>query len=111
MPKRMQGPLQVGTVNCEQSRYDRLTQVSAFKEASLTSSDKKPLRAVLTPRYQDGELAGRAAEVFRRPRPLVEGVRELGGRACWEPRRSGEGIPHGRLRRSLRRWRCGPVSW
>ena len=27
------GPLQVGTVNCEQSRYERLTQVSAFKEA------------------------------------------------------------------------------
>ncbi|MFC4469326.1 Helicase associated domain protein [Streptomyces xiangluensis] len=48
MPKRLQGPLQVGTVNCNQSRYDRLTQVSAFKEASLTSSDKKPLRAVLT---------------------------------------------------------------
>ena len=48
MPKRMQGPLQVGTVNCEQSRYERLTQVSAFKEASLTSSDKKPMRAVLT---------------------------------------------------------------
>ncbi|MGV9843402.1 Helicase associated domain protein [Streptomyces fungicidicus] len=48
MPKRMQGPLQVGTVNCEQSRYERLAQVSAFKEASLTSSDKKPLRAVLT---------------------------------------------------------------
>ncbi|MEU9331228.1 helicase-related protein [Streptomyces canus] len=48
MPKRMQGPLQVGTVNSNQSRYERLTQVSAFKEASLTSSDKKPLRAVLT---------------------------------------------------------------
>ncbi|MEV6594753.1 DEAD/DEAH box helicase [Streptomyces acidicola] len=48
MPKRMQGPLQVGTVNSNQSRYERLTAVSAFKEASLTSSDKKPLRAVLT---------------------------------------------------------------
>jgi hypothetical protein len=30
------------------------------------------------PRYQGGELAVRTAEVFRRPRPLVEGVRELG---------------------------------
>ncbi|MFJ2232119.1 TnsA-like heteromeric transposase endonuclease subunit [Streptomyces halstedii] len=30
------------------------------------------------PRYRGGELAGRAAEVFRRPRPLIEGVRELG---------------------------------
>ncbi|MGW2722372.1 Helicase associated domain protein [Streptomyces sp. NPDC001492] len=48
MPKRMQGPLQVGTVNSAQSRYERLTAVNAFKEASLTSSDKKPLRAVLT---------------------------------------------------------------
>jgi len=41
MPKRMQSPLQVGTVNCNQSRYERLTAVSAFKEASLTASDKK----------------------------------------------------------------------
>ncbi|MEU6495784.1 Helicase associated domain protein [Streptomyces sp. NPDC046984] len=48
MPKRKQGPLQVGTVNCEQTRYERLTQISSFKEASLTGSDKKPLRAVLT---------------------------------------------------------------
>jgi len=48
MPKPMQGPLQVGTVNSKQSRYERLTQVSAFKEASLTSSDKTALRAVLT---------------------------------------------------------------
>ncbi|MEV0281325.1 TnsA-like heteromeric transposase endonuclease subunit [Streptomyces sp. NPDC050610] len=30
------------------------------------------------PRYQGGELAVRAAEVFRQPRPLIEGVRELG---------------------------------
>lgn len=30
------------------------------------------------PRYKGGELAGRTAEVFRRPRPLIEGVRELG---------------------------------
>jgi hypothetical protein len=30
------------------------------------------------PRYKGGELAGRAAEAFGRPRPLVEGVRELG---------------------------------
>ncbi|MFF8513611.1 hypothetical protein ACF064_36810 [Streptomyces sp. NPDC015492] len=30
------------------------------------------------PRYRGGELAGRTAEVFRRPRPLIEGVRELG---------------------------------
>ncbi|MDI5973560.1 TnsA-like heteromeric transposase endonuclease subunit [Streptomyces sp. SL13] len=30
------------------------------------------------PRYQGGDLAGRTAEVFRRPQPLIEGVRELG---------------------------------
>ncbi|MEU3910418.1 TnsA-like heteromeric transposase endonuclease subunit [Streptomyces sp. NPDC029721] len=30
------------------------------------------------PRYRGCEIAGRAAEVFRRPRPLIEGVRELG---------------------------------
>ncbi|MEW2636060.1 TnsA-like heteromeric transposase endonuclease subunit [Streptomyces sp. NPDC048389] len=30
------------------------------------------------PRYRGGELAVRAAEVFRRPRPLIEGVHELG---------------------------------
>ncbi|MEV5910534.1 Helicase associated domain protein [Streptomyces chartreusis] len=48
LPKQMQGPLQVGTVNCNQSRYERFTHISAFKEASLTSSDKRPLRAVLT---------------------------------------------------------------
>jgi superfamily II DNA or RNA helicase len=48
MPKRMQGPLQIGTVNSAQSRFERLAEVSAFKQAPLTSSDKKPLRAVLT---------------------------------------------------------------
>ncbi|MBZ6211573.1 TnsA-like heteromeric transposase endonuclease subunit [Streptomyces olivaceus] len=30
------------------------------------------------PRYKGGELARRAAEAFRRPRPLIEGVHELG---------------------------------
>ncbi|MEU5403892.1 TnsA-like heteromeric transposase endonuclease subunit [Streptomyces californicus] len=30
------------------------------------------------PRYRGGELAGRAAAAFRRPQPLIEGVRELG---------------------------------
>ncbi|MEU3862669.1 Helicase associated domain protein [Streptomyces sp. NPDC028722] len=48
MPKRMKGPLQVGTVNSRQSRLDRFNAISAFTEASLTSDDKHPLRAVLT---------------------------------------------------------------
>ncbi|MGW3723302.1 TnsA-like heteromeric transposase endonuclease subunit, partial [Streptomyces sp. NPDC005133] len=30
------------------------------------------------PRYGGAEPAGRVAEVFQRPRPLIEGVRELG---------------------------------
>ncbi|MQY16864.1 hypothetical protein SRB5_70670 [Streptomyces sp. RB5] len=30
------------------------------------------------PRYRGAELSGRVIEAFRRPRPLIEGVRELG---------------------------------
>ncbi|MFF3277335.1 Helicase associated domain protein [Streptomyces chrestomyceticus] len=48
MPRHLQGPLQVGTVNGDQNRFDRLAAIDAFKRASLTAGGKKPLRAVLT---------------------------------------------------------------
>ncbi|MFF7216828.1 Helicase associated domain protein [Streptomyces sp. NPDC008238] len=50
MPRRLQGPLQVGTVNAEQNRFDRLQAFTQFASAPLHTPDSAapPLRSVLT---------------------------------------------------------------
>lgn len=86
MPKRMKDPLQVGTVNSHQSRFDRLNAFSAFSQAPLTSEADQQLVDILRrddfqgPRY-DKAAAGwwsygwrimakwtRTGEVFHRSR-------------------------------------------
>ncbi|MEU1596633.1 helicase-related protein [Streptomyces sp. NPDC005708] len=99
MPKRMQGPLKVGTVNCNQSRHERLTQVSAFKEASLTSSDKTPLRAVLTNCmiFAEGvDVPAIDAVLFTSPKTSTYQIVQAVGRALPPAARPGQGRPHHR---------------